>query len=124
MSREAAGSGTIAISNFDLLRNDLNRPDLFEERTSMRFGAHRSNSQNRGNIGIALLTVLASASIFVWFISIATLIQTALDAVVVNDIISTLVTSRFYFVVVTTFLMIIVLIFVYYVYMNIRPLDQ
>lgn len=115
MSREAS-AGTVITSSFDYLKPEINRPDLFEERTSMRSSISRRSDQQ---IGITIMTVVLSAFIFVTIVGWFTLLQTYYDSIVVNDIISALVTSRFYYAVTATFITLTALIIFWYIYMNI-----
>jgi lysylphosphatidylglycerol synthetase-like protein (DUF2156 family) len=120
MSREAAG-GVVITSAFDYLNPEINRPDIFEERTTLRTSISRRNKNSSATIAITIITVILSAFIFVTIVSWFTLLQTYYDSIVVNDIISTLVTSRFYFAVTATFITLIAFILFWYLYVNLRP---
>lgn len=117
MSREAT-AGTVITAGFDYLTPEVNRPDLFEERYTMRSGLGRSGSTNQ--IGITVLTVVFSAFIFITIVAWATLLATWYDSRIVSDVITPLVTSRFYYAVTVTFISLMMALLFYYIYINIR----
>ena len=121
MNRDAA-AGTVITAGFDYLTPEVNRPDLFEERYTMRSSAGRRSNPNSSNqILITLITVIYSAIIFASIISWFGLLQVYYDSIVVSDVITPLIESRFYYAVTVTFVTLAAGILFYYIYVNIRP---
>lgn len=121
MNRDAA-AGTVITAGFDYLTPEVNRPDLFEERYTMRSSAGRRSNPNSSNqIIITLMTVILSAFIFLTIVAYGSIAQVYFDSIVVSEVITPLVESRFYYAVTVTFATLVIGVLFWYIYVNIRP---
>jgi hypothetical protein len=109
------------ISSLDYLKPEINRPDLFEERTTLKSSIKKSGSSD-SSVLITILTIIWSAFVFITLISIFTLLQTFFDKLVLGDSLTPLVESRFYYCITTIFVSIIASFFLWYVYQNNKTL--
>ncbi len=116
MSRSGAGGTVITSSLLEYLKPEINRPDIFEERTLVKGGIVKKGSSSKTNIAVTLLTITLSAFIFVTIVGFASILQAYFDVIVVDDQIWPVVVSRFYYSIVFLFITIILTILFLYAY--------
>lgn len=116
----------IYISNFDFLSPDINRPDVFSDRTTIKSSISKgknkpsTTAQVLSSIGLIIL----SGFLFVTIVAWATVLQSYLDSYFINPIITSLTKSRLWYAIIVTILTIIVLIItisLYIIYKNEHP---
>lgn len=125
VSNNTAFSGGIYASVYDYLQPGINRPDIFEDRTTIK------SSISRGNVGstnsqviYTLGLVILSGFLFVSIVGWAAVLQTYIDYKIVNPIIKSVVTARLWYAGIVTIITIIVLavaLYLYYSYKNKHP---
>ena len=110
--------GGVYMSAFDYLSPSVNRPDVFLDRTNIKSSIYRGKPGGSDTkVWATLALVILSAFIFVTIVAWATVLQSYLDAKIVNPIIGPLVTSRLWYAVIVTIITIVLLVgavFLYY----------
>jgi hypothetical protein len=105
-------AGGIYVSAFDYLAPDINRPDIFSDRTSIKSSISRG--QNRPSTVAQVLSTLGlvvlSGFLFVTIVAWATVLQSYLDSIFINPIINSLTVSRLWYAGIVTAITLIVLI--------------
>jgi len=105
------------ISSLDYLKPEINRPDLFEEKTTLKASIKKTGPKD-SSLLVTTLTIIWSAFVFITLISIFTLLQSFFDKLVLGDSLTGLVESRFYYCITTIFISIIASFFLWYIYQN------
>jgi len=113
------GGGTVSTSTIiDYLRPDINRPDIFEERSVVVKDVHGSSndkSQNDQsskykNLLYTVVIIIVSAIIFILAISWTDVLRSWFDTKYVNPIIQEQYLSRLYFAITITIIGLVLLL--------------
>jgi hypothetical protein len=133
MSRIPAG-GAVITSAIDFLQPEINRPDVFTERSVARGGILKGKPRNLSSdpatpgwvsIVSSLMLIVLSAFIFVTIVGWFTVIQSALDAHFINSIIEAQTTSRLYYAGIATVITLLVMLLFIWIYVQyLRPLSR
>jgi hypothetical protein len=115
-NKEAIG-GIVAMSSMDYLNPLINRPDLFEETTTVRSSILKTPPKATSIIA-TLMTIVLSGFIFVTIVGWFSLLQAYYDSILVNAVIAPLVRARLYYAVTVTVITLIVFVSFLYVYFN------
>jgi hypothetical protein len=118
-SREAIG-GIVATSSMDYLNPMINRPDLFEETTTIKSSILKTPpkgvSSKQSPLIATLMTIVLSAFIFVTIVGWFSLLQTYYDSILVNAVIAPLVRARLYYAITVTAITVVVFGIFLYIY--------
>lgn len=115
-SKETIG-GIVAMSSMDYLNPLINRPDLFEETTTVRSSIVKTPPKTT-QMMTTLMTIVLSAFIFVTIVAWFSLLQAYYDSIIVNSVIAPLVTARLYYSITVTIITIIMFGIFIYIYMK------
>jgi hypothetical protein len=115
-TKEAIG-GIVATSSMDYLNPLINRPDLFEENTTVKSSILKTAPKSTQLI-TTLMTIVLSAFIFVAIVAWFTLLQAYYDSILVNAVIAPLVRARLYYAITVTVITVIVFGIFMYIYMK------
>lgn len=118
-SKEAI-AGIVATSSMDYLNPVINRPDIFEESTTVKSSILKTPPKSGQNTQLiaTLMTVVLSGFIFVTIVGWFSLLQAYYDSILVNPVIAPLVRARFYYAVTVTVITLIVFGIFLYIYSN------
>ena len=116
-------AGGIYSSVFDYLQPSINRPDIFEERTSMKSSIYKGKQKSDTTIQVisTLSLVILSAFLFITIVAWATVLQSYIDSRVINPIIAPVTKARLWYAIVVTIITIVVLtlaLWLYFSYKN------
>ena len=121
-----AVAGGIYSSVFDYLQPNINRPDIFEERTTAKSSIYKGQPKSSTAIQVisTLSLVILSAFLFITIVGWAAVLQTFIDSKVINPIIEPVVRARLWYAIIVTIITIIVLgiaLWLYFNYKNTHP---
>lgn len=116
-------AGGIYSSVFDYLQPSINRPDIFEERTSMKSSIYKGKQKSDTTIQVisTLSLVILSAFLFITIVAWATVLQSYIDSRVINPIIAPVTKARLWYAIVVTIITVVVLtlaLWLYFSYKN------
>lgn len=119
-------AGGIYSSVFDYLQPTINRPDIFEERTSMKSSIYRGRQKSDTTLHVisTLSLVILSGFLFITIVAWAAVLQSYIDSKVINPIIATVTKARLWYALIVTIITIIVLtiaLWLYFSYKNSHP---
>jgi hypothetical protein len=115
-------SGIVATSSMDYLNPAINRPDIFEESTTVKGSILRTppkgGSAPSKNVQLitTLMTVILSGFIFVTIVGWFSLLQAYYDSILVNAVIAPLVRARLYYAITVTVITLVVFGIFLYIY--------
>jgi len=111
--------GGLYNSVFEFLQPDINRPDLFEQRTTSRSGIYKGNIHKHNKVKIisTLVLIIISAFIFISIVGWASVLQSFIDSIYIDNSIRTLTLSRtIYSTIITliTFVFVTIILYLYF----------
>lgn len=112
--RDSTAGGFISM---DYLRSEINRPDLYEEQTTMRSSILRKKLDT-SNIVITIGTIIISAFIFITIVAWASVLQSFFDYLFINAIILSQFKARLVYAVVITIISFVLCTILLYWYIN------
>ena len=121
MNRLPVGGGVVALNAMDYI--NLNRPDIYTEKSVVKGGILKTPpKQNKVappwvNLVTSIMLIVLSAFIFACVISALTVVQSALDAHFINEVIHVQTTSRLYYAGITLVITLLITALFLYIYM-------